>query len=202
MSILFAQNMVAQDNNDTNEAGHQLDVNVPEVALLDIYDANTGYEAGPILLDMTNVTISPTNAEAGLYAFQDMSYSNLYLNYTSVTGQTGSGFDVNRQIDVQFEAGSTFPGSLDLRITPSAPVIVANGGSVSSAGIITAGGVALGASTPIGTDALLVSSIESVYTGDENFGVKLAYTLEQNGNFSGYQAGLYQATLKYTLSDL
>lgn len=198
----FAQTAFAQDNNDNNIASHQLDVNIPEVALLDIFDANTGFEAGAIIMDMTNVSLVGSNAEAGLYAFQDMSYGNLYLNYTSVTGASGSGFDVTRQIDVQFEAGSTFPGSLDLRITPEAPVVIANGGSADSAGSITAGGVALGATTPIGTDALLVSSIESVYTGDENYGVKLTYTLEQNGNFSGYQAGLYQATIRYTLSDL
>ncbi|MEQ9440299.1 MAG: hypothetical protein RIG62_14695 [Cyclobacteriaceae bacterium] len=200
--VVWAQNLMAQDNNDTNMATHQLDVNVPEVAILDIYDANTGFEAGAITMDMSNVTMVGTNAEAGLYAFQDISYSNLYLNYTSVTGQSGSGYDVTRQIDVQFEPGSTFPGSLDLRITPEAPVIIANGGTANSAGTVTAGGVALGVTTPVGTDALLVSSIESVYTGDENYGVKLTYSLEQNGNFSSYQAGLYQATIRYTLSDL
>ncbi|KYG74930.1 hypothetical protein EV198_0559 [Roseivirga ehrenbergii] len=198
----FAQTALAQDNNDTNIASHQLDVNVPEVALLDIFDANTGFEAGTIIADMTNITLVGANAEAGLYAFEAISYENLYLNYTSVTGASGSGFDVTRQIDVQFEPGSTFPASLDLRITPEAPVIVANGGSADSAGSVTAGGVALGATTPIGTDALLVSSIESVYTGDENYGVKLSYTLEQSGNFSSYEAGLYQATIRYTLSDL
>lgn len=200
--LISAYSLTAQDNNDTNVATHQLDVNVPELAILDIYDANTGFEAGPIQFDMTNVSLVGTNAEAGLYAFQDINYQNLYLNYTSVTGQAGSGFDVTRQIDVQFEPGSTFPGNLDLRITPEAPVIIANGGTVNSAGIVTPGGVALGATTPIGTDAMLVNSIESVYTGDESFGVELTYTLEQNGNFAGYQAGLYQATLRYTLSDL
>tara|TARA_R110002050_G_scaffold116847_2_gene233394 strand:+ start:42231 stop:42869 length:639 start_codon:yes stop_codon:yes gene_type:complete len=203
MAIIgFAQGVIAQDNNDTNIATHQLDVNVPEVAILDIYDSNTGFEAGPILFDMTNVTQVGINAEAGSYAFQDIDYQGLYLNYTSVTGAGGSGFDTTRQIDVQFEPGSSFPGNLDLRITPEAPVVVANGGTANSAGIVTPGGVALGVTTPIGTDALLVNSIESVYTGDENFGVKLTYTLEQNGNFAGYQAGLYQSTLRYTLSDL
>jgi len=200
--IATSVNLFAQDNNDTDVASHQLDVNVPEVALLDLFDANTGVEVGPIMFDMTNVTLNGTNAEAGLYAFQDVSYGNMFLNYTSVTGQSGSGFDVSRQIDVQLEPGSTFPSSLDLRITPEAPVIIANGGTANSAGIVTPGGVALGASTPIGTDALLVNSIESVYTGDENYGVKLTYTLEQNGNFANYQAGLYQATIRYTISDL
>ena len=199
---LSSMNVLAQDNNDNNIASHQFNVNVPEVAILDIYDSNTGLEAGPILFDMTSVTQDGVNSEAGLYAFQDINYTGLYLNYTSVTGLGGSGFDVTRQIDVQFEPGSTFPASLDLRITPEAPVIITDGGTVNSAGTVTPGGVALGTTTPIGTDALLVSSIESVYTGDDAYGVKLDYTLEQNGNFSGYQAGLYQATLRYTLSDL
>jgi hypothetical protein len=48
------------------------------------------------------------------------------LNYTSVvaTAANGSGYDLTRQINVQLEAGSTFPASLDLRITPVAPAIL------------------------------------------------------------------------------
>lgn len=203
LTVLFVQSVSAQDNDDINEASHVLDVNVPEVALIDIHDANTGSEAAAILFDMTNVTLAGVNAEAGLYAFQDMSYTDLYINYTSVvaSGANTSGFDQERKINVQFEPGSTFPGNLDLRITPDAPIIIADGGTVASAGDVTAGGVALGATTPIGTDALLVNSIESVYTGDEAQGVKLTYTLEQNGNFAGYNAGSYQSTLLYTLTD-
>jgi hypothetical protein len=201
----FSGSVMAQpDNDDINIATHALNVTVPEVALLDLYDNNAGIntEASTIVMDMGEVTLVGTNAEAGLYAFEDMSYTDLFLNYTSVTGAAGSGFDVTRQIDVQFEAGSTFPGNLDLRITPEVPNIIAEGGTPESAGTITAGGVALGTTTPVGTNALLVSGIESVYTGDEAYGVRLTYTLEQNGNFAGYQAGIYNATLRYTLSDL
>lgn len=198
------QQLSAQDNDDTNIASHILDVNVPEVALLDIYDFNTGTEAAAILFDMTNVTLSGTNAEAGLYAFADVSYTDLYLNYTSVVASAANveGYDLDRKINVQFEAGSTFPGNLDLRISPEAPVIVADGGTADSAGTVIPGGVALGVTVPIGTETLLVDSIESVYTGDEQFGVRLTYTLEQNGNFAGYNAGSYQSTIVYTLTDL
>ncbi|HDZ05395.1 hypothetical protein LCGC14_0070410 [marine sediment metagenome] len=192
----------SQDNNDTNVATHPLNVTIPEVALLDVYDANTGFEATDINFNMADATTSGTNSEAGLYDFGALGYTDLWINYTSVTGAGGSGFDVTRQIDVQMETGSTFPTSFDLRITPEAPVVVANGGTVDSAGTVTAGGVALGATTAIGTNATLVSSIESVYTGDEAQGVRITYALEQNGNFADYQAGLYQATLRYTLSDL
>jgi hypothetical protein len=197
LAFVFVQNVSAQaDNNDTNIAFHDLNVNVPEVALLDIWDAGEGAEAATILFDMALVTVDGTNAEAGLYSFEDMSYTGLWLNYTSVVG---AAFDTTRQIDVQFVTGSTFPGNLDLVITPETPDIVTNGGTVDSAGNVIE--VALGVTTPIGTNAVLVNSIESVYTGDETQGVRLTYTLEQNGNFAGYLADSYSATLRYTLSD-
>ncbi|MGO4911753.1 hypothetical protein [Leeuwenhoekiella sp. W20_SRS_FM14] len=194
----------AQDNNDTNIASHILNVDVPEVALLDIFDANTNTEAAAILFDMSDATVSGINAEAGLYDFQALSYTNLYLNYTSVVAgaSNANGYDLTRKINVRFETGSTFPGNLDLRITPDAPVIVTDGGTVDSAGTVVATGVALGKTVPVGTDALLVDSIESVYTGDDNQGVKLTYTVEQNGNFASFKAGSYQSTIVYTLTDL
>jgi len=201
---LFASNANAQDNSDLNTASHLLNVNVPEVALIDIYDSNTGTEAATVVFNMANATALGINAEAGLYAFSALSYTNLWLNYTSVvaTATNSSGYDLTRQINVQLEAGSTFPASLDLRITPVAPAIVANGGTTDSAGTVTGAGVALGVTNAIGVDALLVTSIESVYTGDLAKGVKLTYTLEQNGNFALYRAGSYSATLKYTLTDI
>ncbi len=187
----------AQDNNDNNVASHQLDMNVPELALIDIHDANTGLEAGIVQFDMAG-----TNAEAGLYSWASQQYTDLYLNYTSVVGSAAAGFDATRQILVRFESG-TFPQSLDLRITPEAPIIASpDGGTALSAGDVVAGGVALGATNPIGTDAMLVNGIESVYTGDELAGVRLTYTLEQNGNFAQYQAGSYSAVVRYTLTDL
>jgi hypothetical protein len=204
VAALFACNANAQDNSDVNIASHVLNVNVPEVALIDIYDSNTGTEAATVVFNMANATQTGVNREAGLYAFSALSYTNLYLNYTSVvaTAANGSGYDLTRQINVQLEAGSTFPASLDLRITPVAPSIIANGGTTDSAGTVTAAGVALGVTNAIGVDALLVTSIESVYTGDLARGVKLTYTLEQNGNFALYRAGDYNATIKYTLTDI
>jgi hypothetical protein len=64
-----------------------------------------------LLFNMANATQTGVNREAGLYAFSP-SYTNLYLNYTSVVATNGSGYDLTRQI--QLEAGSTFPASLDL----------------------------------------------------------------------------------------
>jgi hypothetical protein len=206
LTMVLSQGLSAQaDFDDTNIASHILDVNVPEVALLDIWDVGTTSEAGAISFDMTDVTSQVgINGEAGLYAFGDVSYSDLWLNYTSVVASAANvnGFDLDRKINVQLLAGSTFPDNLDLRIMPEAPVIIVDGGTVASAGTVAPLGVALGATTAIGTDALLVDSIESVYTGDEQYGVRLTYTLEQNGGFEAYYAGVYQATVQYTLTDL
>jgi hypothetical protein len=55
----------------------------------------TGTEAATVItwlmLHQTGV-----NREAGLYAFSALSYTNLYLNYTSVvaTAVNGSGYDL------------------------------------------------------------------------------------------------------------
>lgn len=53
---LFASNVNAQDNNDLNIASHLLNMNVPEVALLDIYDSNTGTEAATVVFNMAQAT--------------------------------------------------------------------------------------------------------------------------------------------------
>jgi hypothetical protein len=47
------------------------------VALIDIYDSNTGTEAATVVFNMANATALGINAEAGLYAFSALSYTNL-----------------------------------------------------------------------------------------------------------------------------
>jgi hypothetical protein len=198
-ALIFAANVNAQDFNDVNFASHTLAVDVPEIALLDIYDvANTG-EATNVNLDM----IPTVNQEAGLYTFAGVNYTGLYLNYTSVVADAAnaSGFDLDRTINVMLSG--QMPGSVDLVITPVDPVLgSANGGTVASAGTKAATSVKLGVTNPLDTDVPLVNSIESVYTGDGAFGVALTYTLEQNGNFAAYNAGTYDSTITYTLTDL
>jgi hypothetical protein len=193
-------NVLAQgDNSDSGSGSHALNLVVPEIALLDVWDMNTGTEAGTI-----NMTVEQTDSdkmEAGLYDLSSATYSGIYLNYSSVVGAGDPNFDNSRNIVVQMMPGSTFPESFDLRITPSSPVIEADGGTPASAGTVIPQGVALGRTTPIGTDATLVTNIGSVYTGDQQNGVALTYSLEHNGNFSEKQSGFYTATLQYTLTD-
>ena len=201
MVVFLGLKVSAQgDNSDSGSGAHVLNLVVPEIALIDVWDMNTGSEAGAITMNVEQT--NSQNAEAGLYDLSSATYSGIYLNYSSIVGAGDPNFDNSRNIDVQMMPGSTFPESLDLRITPSSPVIEANGGTSASAGTVIIQGVALGKTTPIGTDATLVANIGSVYTGDQQNGVALTYSLEQNGNFSEKQAGFYTATLQYTLTDM
>ena len=199
----LAPNLFAQGEGADGRVGsHGLIINVPEIALLDVYDLNTGSEAQDITLNVAQATSGNGALEAGAYDFSSATYSGLYLNYSSVVGNGSGTYDSSRSIYAQLLPGSNFPESLDLRITPSAPTVTANGGTPVSAGTVISQGILLGKTTPIGTDALLVNNIGSVYTGDQQNGIGLTYSLEQNGDFSASQAGYYTSTVVYTLTDL
>ncbi|SHJ84264.1 hypothetical protein SAMN04487911_1443 [Arenibacter nanhaiticus] len=186
----------AQD--DRSSASHNINISIPEIALLDIYNGQT---AGNV--DVVNLNVSnDNNSEAGQYKLSNVSYGDLWLNYTSVVGDEAYGHKPSREITVQLEPESTFPAGLDLRITAEAPKVVAGGGNESSQGTVVAGGVALGSSTEAGVQVSLVKDIKSVYTGDGANGVRLTYTLEQKDNFSLVQAGNYQAVIRFMLTDL
>jgi hypothetical protein len=57
-------------------------MDVPEVALIDIYDSNTGTEAANVVFNMANATNLSTLKLVCM--FSALSYTNLWLNYTSV----------------------------------------------------------------------------------------------------------------------
>jgi len=198
--VLTAQNAMAQaDNDDTNVDQHELQIVVQEVALLDIWDASlaTPADVSTIIFDMAEATTIGTNAEAGLYDFTALSYTDLYLNYTSVV----SAAEPTRNISVRFNGGS-FPGGLNLVITPEES-LVENADNGTPGTIDTANPIKLGANDIVtGAAQNLVTQIGSVYTGDEANGVRLSYSLEQFGSFSGYVAGNYSTQVEYTLSDL
>ena len=197
---LGAQNAIAQaDNDDTNVDQHELQVQVQEVALLDIWDASlaTPADVGVIAFDMADATTVGANAEAGLYDFTALEYTDLWLNYTSVV----SAAEPTRNISVRFNGGS-FPGGVQLLITPEESN-VENADNGTPGTIDSANPIKLGANDIVtGTAQNIVTQIESVYTGDEAFGVKLKYTLEQFGSFSNYIAGSYSTQVVYTLSDI
>ena len=199
VALVFVSQVNAQD---TNVASHILDVNVPEIALLDIYDSGAlakEVEANDIIqFDLENGT---GVSEAGLYTFAGISRTGLWLNYTSVVGNSGSGFDTERTIDVKMVAngvGEAFPKSLDLIIDPGTAVIEADGGDHG----VAVADARLGETTAVGVNARLVNGIGSVYTGDGSKGFPLTYSLVQNGDFAEYKAGSYSAVIEYTLSDI
>jgi hypothetical protein len=202
-TFLNTAKTVAQDV-DTNIASHDLEVTVNEIALLDVYDANTGVEseAGTVKLEIN--TDGTENQEAGLYDFADYQETNFYLNYTSVVSEptvTGVGANTSRTISVKLLTDSKLPGSTKLVISATEPTMSnstnGNPGSLENTELtfnqsdITAG-----------SSKNLVEKIQSVYTGDGAFGVKLTYNLEQEGDFSNFKAGTYTSTIQYTLSDL
>ncbi|PIB34028.1 hypothetical protein BFP72_00575 [Reichenbachiella sp. 5M10] len=198
--ILTVQGVWAQDYNDTNVALSQLDVKVPEAAISEIYEAYADTEANSTFVGMTTDSLVGRHAEIGLYALKDTGDNTLYLNLTSESGGVGSGFDVERCVDVQFEPGSTFPRHMNLKITPQGHGRIVNRAEVNTGTEAIMEGVALGTTTPIGTDVLLVR--ECVCSDDENYGVRLIYTLERTGTFLASQVEEFQATIRYTISDL
>lgn len=195
----FQSVMAQADNDDTNVDQHELQVLVQEVALLDIWDASLAVPAdvGVIAFDMADATTIGDNSEAGLYDFTALEYNNLWLNYTSVV----SAAEPTRNISVRFNGGS-FPGGVQLAITPEESN-VENPDNGTPGTIDSANPIKLGANDIVtGAAQNIVTQIESVYTGDESFGVRLKYTIEQFGSFSNYIAGSYSTQIVYTLSDL
>ena len=102
-SILSAQNLLAQD---THKDGHNVKVNVPKVALLDLEADGS-----------KTITLAPTAPdEAG--EFLDFSKANnkdLWINYSSVIGRSG-----NRKVVVKITDGQV-PGGMDLFVTADKP---------------------------------------------------------------------------------
>ncbi|SHJ96692.1 hypothetical protein SAMN04487911_1811 [Arenibacter nanhaiticus] len=184
--------------NDRSSASHNINITIPEIALLDIYNGQTGSNVDVVNLNVSN----DNNTEAGQYNLTNVSYGDIWLNYTSVVGDEANGYQPSREITVQLEPESSFPAGLDLRVTAETPRIVQGGGSETSGGNVTPGGVALGSSNAAGVEVTLVKDIKSVYTGDGANGVRLTYTLEQKDNFSLVQAGNYQAVIRFMLTDL
>lgn len=199
LALGFQNAMAQSDNDDTNIDQHELQVLVQEVALLDIWDASLGTPAdvGIIAFDMADATTIGTNSEAGLYDFSALEYNDLWLNYTSVV----SASEPTRNISVRFSGGS-FPNGVKLAITPMESTVEdPNNGTPGT--IDSATPIKLGSNDIVtGAAQNIVSQIESVYTGDEAFGVRLKYTIEQFGSFSNYIAGNYSTQVVYTLSDL
>ena len=168
------------DNNDTNEATHQVTLNIPQVALVDI--EGPGGEAGLITL-----TPSLTNMEAGAAVdFSGATNSDLALNYTSIVedGETR---------DITVGISDDLPTGLSLEITA---------GSIFDGAVGTPGtGQTIELATT-GTSESIVTGIGSVYTGTGNAkGHPLTYNLKvDNSTYSTLEAASSTVTVTYTIT--
>ena len=184
LTALFAIDANAQaDNNDINTFSQALTVDVPTLAMLDIEDAS-GAEVSAITLDLTDVT-----KEAGVYEFDSVETSPMWLNYTSVVadGQL-------RNITVGFDQNANdFPGGVKLVLNQS--TFTADNGTLGTA----AGAIEV---KPTDVSVPVITGIGSVYTGQGQKGLQFTYSLAEDGSFADYKAGTYNSTLIYTISGI
>lgn len=193
-------NVNAQDGSDTNTAAHDVTMAVSEVALIDINEA--GDEATTTAFDMATFQ---SGIEAGTYDFSEIVPLTFYLNYTSVVSAAAFGSaDAERTITAELSTAN-LPSIVDLVITPGAFNLVPGGSGAGSQG--TASG-ALAFNNTLVAAQDIVQNVESVYTGDAavdpTAGLELEYSLVQRAGttFDQYEAGSYNATVLYTISDL
>ena len=198
--VFGVANAVVVPTGDTDEATHNLTVNVPLFALVDVED------------DGNPITLSPgVSEEAGKplnFNVASATNSSAYLNYTSVIGEnggnngnqygnSGKGSVTSRKVTAKINTALDGTG---VAIKVEAAAYSGNGSGVH--------GSSAGAKVLKSSEALeIVTGIGSSYTGDgENNGHKLTYSLVQvedkNGvNYGALASGSYGVEITYTITD-
>jgi len=177
----FTTQLLAQD---TNQDAHDVVINIPEVALLDIES-----EGGN-----NTVTLGPSAPEEAGEAldFSNATDNSLWINYSSVIGSTT---EASRNVTVAITGGDV-PAGMELDVVAAA----ANGGK----GTL---GTPAGSLTLNGTAQDLITAIGSAYTENgANKGHQLTYTLRMKDTSSDEVANLdfddaNTLTITYTLTD-
>jgi hypothetical protein len=171
---------IAQDNNDTNEASHSVEISIPTVALVDV--EGTDGEATTI-----NLTPDVSALEAGeAVDFSTANDNSLWLNYTSVVAS-------EQTRNVTASISGTLPTGVSLKLQAGG-ISTGNGALGSSAGEVVL----------TGTGQNVVTGIGSAYTeSGENKGHQLTYTLDMNNSsYSGLIANdTYNVTVTYTITE-
>lgn len=178
---------------DTDEATHNLTVNIPLFALVDVED-----DAGAITLapGVSQEAGDPLNFNAST-----ATYSSAYLNYTSVVGSSAGG---GEESDVS-----------ERRITADISSELNGKGiaiKVEAASYDGDGSGELGTSTGAqilssGDEKTIVQGIGSCYTGDEENGHRLTYSLVQTTvtdgsvDYAALTSGSYDVTITYTITE-
>ena len=173
-SLSFAQ------SGDNTTDSHDVTIDIPEVALLDIEAAGS-----------KSITLTPTiPTEAGLALDLSSATDNsLWLNYSSIIGSTTRPL---RKVTVEIESG-TVPGGIDIKVLA---------GNYSGGGEGTTG--TAGAALTLSSAAQdIITDIGSCYTGNgTSNGHQLNYSLEfSSGNYGNLDFDEDDALLsiKYTL---
>ena len=175
---VFSTSVFAQDDNDDE---HDVNVKIPEVALVDVEGANR------------TITLAPeAPTEAGEFLdFSNATDNSLWLNYSSVVG---SKTEPSRRVTVAITNGSV-PDGMDLYV---------NAGSASTGE--GDHGKPSGKIKLTGTASDLVTGIGSCYTetGTEN-GHQLTYALQLSGDADAVSNIDFDdantLTITYTLTD-
>ncbi len=185
--ILITQHISAQNSEPENTYSHNLEISIPDVAIIGI--AGPEGNGSSILL-----TPDISNLEAGeAVDYSTATNNSLWLNYTSITDSPGNGNGKPKPRTIKAEIDQNLPAAFDLLLEV---------GTVSSGsgqtGTATQGKIALkkGPST-------VVEDIGSCFTENgEGKGHRLTYSLGIKENqLDKVMAAEYSVTVTYTISE-
>lgn len=185
--ILITQHISAQNSEPENTYSHNLEISIPDVAIIGI--AGPEGNGSSILL-----TPDISNLEAGeAVDYSTATNNSLWLNYTSITDSPGNGNGKPKPRTIKAEIDQNLPAAFDLLLEV---------GTVSSGsgqtGTATQGKIELkkGPST-------VVEDIGSCFTENgEGKGHRLTYSLGIKENqLDKVMAAEYSVTVTYTISE-
>jgi len=171
--VLVGLNMYAQDDHN---ADHQLTVNIPAVALVDIEGGN-----------ITAAFTTGSTAEAGLALQAPANNTTTWLNYSSIK-------DGSTMKQVKVKADKLVPG-LDIKVTAGADA----GAGAGAVGTAVVGGVVLST-----TDQALVTGIGSAYTGNgtsKGHNLTYSFELKSGSDYGNLEKKSHVITVTYTIAD-
>ena len=177
--LFFFGIAIAQDNNDTNEAGHKVSIKINTHALVDVEAADG--EAASINLAPT----APNEAGLGLN-FDNITNNDLWLNYSSIV-EKGKVRSVSASMDKDLPTGIT----IELAVSADAGKGKGKvGTAATSAQALTKSGVTI------------VSNIKSCYTGSgTEKGHNLTYSLKMDeDSYGDLEAADNEIEITYTIT--
>jgi len=188
-NLLFASVIVLSANasfaQDTNEASHNVSINIPAVALLDLETTET--------LNFSLVGAVLEN-EAGLpISFETAKNTNTWINYSSILGAAAE-----RKVTVAMTG--TIPAGLKLTVSAAAAAIGKGDGTLGTSTTIT---------TPFDLSSAssydIITGVGSAYTGNGNAsGHQLTYQLGLDAaNYADLNStNTASVEITYTLVDM